>query len=160
MLHFDFSNVPGFPNAMPSTKDWGDCLPRFREDDDDFPTQHLIDFHKCMRQLGIFHEDVLMKMFMISLEGDARQWYKALPPGSISSLREFHACFHYHCRIIFRAELLFEDCCNEESIEQVPQENHDDEGFTDEDCDQELWKNKFTTIVRMKKICWSMKKHL
>jgi hypothetical protein len=72
------------------------------------------------------------------MEGDAQQWYKALPLGSIYSLREFHACFHYHYRIIFRDELLFEDYCNEESTEQVAQENLDDEVFTDEDCDQEL----------------------
>jgi hypothetical protein len=52
------------------------------------PALHLIDFHECMLQLGIFHEDVLMKMFMISLEGDARQWYKSLPPRSISSVQQ------------------------------------------------------------------------
>jgi hypothetical protein len=86
---FDFSNILGFPNPMPSTKDWEDCLPRFREDDDDCPTQHLIDFHECMYQLGIFHEDVLMKMFMISLDGDAHQWYKSLHVACISSLRIF-----------------------------------------------------------------------
>jgi hypothetical protein len=111
---FDFSNIHGFPNAMPSTKDWGDCLPRFREDDDDCPTQHLIDFHECMNQLGIYHEDVLMKMFMTSLEGDARQWYKSLPTDSIASLKYFHVVFHSHCKIFYPTELLYEHCCNEE----------------------------------------------
>jgi hypothetical protein len=36
------------------------------------------------------HEDVLLKMFMFSLAGDAREWYHSLPPASISSLGEFH----------------------------------------------------------------------
>ena len=67
-----------------------------------------------MLQLGIFHEDVFMKMFMIPLEGDDRKWYKNLPPGSISSLREFQAFLHYHCRIFFRDELLLEHYCNGE----------------------------------------------
>ena len=35
------------------------------------PDQHLITFHQCMDQLDIHHEDVLMKMFMYSLKGDA-----------------------------------------------------------------------------------------
>jgi hypothetical protein len=112
MLHLNFSNIPGFPNPMPSVEVRGDCLPRFREDDDN-PTQHLIEFHLCMHQLGIFHEDVLMKMFMISFDEDARQWYKYLPTTCIASLKDFHILFHSHCKRIYPIELLFEHCCNE-----------------------------------------------
>jgi hypothetical protein len=72
---------------MPNTKHWVECLPIFREDDDDCPTRHLIYFHEFMYQLGIFHEDVLMKMFMISLDGDVRQWYKSLLVDSVGLLR-------------------------------------------------------------------------
>jgi hypothetical protein len=56
---------------MPDIKIWGKCLPRFREDDDDIPGKHLQDFHDCMNMLGIVHEDVLMNLFMMSLERDA-----------------------------------------------------------------------------------------
>jgi hypothetical protein len=109
---FEFSNVPHFPNPMPRTKDWGDCLPIFIEYDDDFPTQHLIDFHECMMlQLGTFHEDILMKMFMIILDGDARQWYKSLPVDSIFSLKYFNVVFHSYCKIIYPTELLLKYCC-------------------------------------------------
>jgi hypothetical protein len=66
-----------------------------------------------MHQLGIHHEDVLMNMFMYSLEGDAREWYRYLPPASISSLKEFHATFSDHCKRFFPADLLFENCCEE-----------------------------------------------
>jgi hypothetical protein len=66
-----------------------------------------------MHQMNIQHEDVLMKLFMYSLEGDAREWYRSLPPSSISSLKEFHATFSNHCKRLFSADLLFENCCEE-----------------------------------------------
>jgi endonuclease III-like uncharacterized protein len=99
---------------MPNMEDWADCLPRFKEEKDEYPTQHLIYFHACMFRLGIYHKDVLMKIFMISLEGDARQWYKSLHVACIISLKDFHALFHSHCKKFYLVELLFEDCCNKE----------------------------------------------
>jgi hypothetical protein len=83
----DFSTVPGFPHPVPSIDIWGDHLPRFAEKKEDNPSDHLIRFHQCMVQLNIHDEDVLMKMFMYLLEGDAREWYKSLPSSSISSLK-------------------------------------------------------------------------
>jgi len=67
-----------------------------------------------MHQLGIYHEDVLMKMFMTSLDGDAREWYTYLPTNGIASLKYFHVLFHFHCKIFYPNELLYENCCNEE----------------------------------------------
>ena len=64
-----------------------------------------------MDQLSIHHEDVLMKMFMYSLDGCARQWYRTLPPSSISSLKDFHDAFYLYCKRIYPVECLFEDCC-------------------------------------------------
>ena len=69
---FSFSIVLDFPNNVPTMDEWGDFLPRFRGDGHDHPAQHLIEFHQYMEQLNIDHEDVLLKMFMYSLEGDAR----------------------------------------------------------------------------------------
>jgi hypothetical protein len=83
----NFSAVLGFPHPVPLMDIWGDCLPRFRERKEDNPSDHLIRFHQCMTQLNIHQEDVLMKMFFYSLEGDAREWYRSLPPSSISSLK-------------------------------------------------------------------------
>ena len=65
---FNFSDIPSFPNPVPTMDVWGDCLPRFRERKEDNPSYHLIIFHHCMVQLNIQHEYVLMKMFMYSLE--------------------------------------------------------------------------------------------
>ena len=52
-----------------------------------------------------------MKMFMYSLEGDARKWYRPLHASSISSLKDFHDVFYSHCKIIYPTERLFENCC-------------------------------------------------
>ena len=68
---------------------------------------------QCMVQLDIYHEDVLMKMFVFSLEGDAREWYRSLPPSSIYSLKEFHTIFHHRCERYFSREILLEGCCEE-----------------------------------------------
>jgi hypothetical protein len=110
---FDFFDVPSFPNVVPIMDEWGDCLPRFRGKDEYCHAHHLIKFHQCMDHLDLHHEDVLMKMFMYLLEGDARQWYRALPSSSISSLKEFHATFNKHCRRYFPIVSLFENCCEE-----------------------------------------------
>ena len=83
---FDFSIVPSFPNVFPNVDVWGDCLPRFKGNEDDNLGENLLQFRELMHQWGIVHEDALMKMFMYSLEGDACEWYKYLPASSISSL--------------------------------------------------------------------------
>ena len=55
---FNFSDIPSFPNPVPTMDVWGDCLPRFIESKEDNPSDHLIKFHQCMVQLNIQHEDV------------------------------------------------------------------------------------------------------
>jgi hypothetical protein len=65
--HLNFFVVPGFPNVVPTIDEWGDYFPRFREDKDNKPVDHLLELHEVMHQLGIHHEDALMKMFMYSL---------------------------------------------------------------------------------------------
>ena len=72
----DFANVYGFPSTVLDIKVWEDILPKFGEYADDNRAQHLFEFHKLMDELNIHHEDVLMKLFMFSLERDARLWYK------------------------------------------------------------------------------------
>jgi len=85
----------------------GGYLPKFREDRDDNPVDHLLEFHEVMHQLGIHHEDVLVKMSMYSLEGEAGEWFRSLSTSSISSLKYFHVAFHNHCKKYFSANLLF-----------------------------------------------------
>ena len=108
---FNFSPVPSFPHPVPTMTEWGDFLPIFKERTEDNPADHLIKFHECMNLLDLQHEDVRMKMFMYSLDGDACEWYFSLPPYSISSSKDFRTVFHEHCKRYFSHELLLEDCC-------------------------------------------------
>jgi hypothetical protein len=108
---FDFSAIPGFPNVVPSLDEWGDYFPIFGKCEEDNPAQHLSEFHELMRQWEIHHEDVLLKMFMFSLAGDARKWYHSLPPASISSLNGFHAAFTTYCQRLYPPELICHNCC-------------------------------------------------
>jgi hypothetical protein len=110
---FNFSVVPSFPNVVPTVDEWVDFLPIFKEHKDDSPAKHLCEFHELMHQWEIHHEDVLLKMFMFSLAGDAREWYHSLPPASISSLEEFHAAFNRHCQRFYSYELICHNCCEE-----------------------------------------------
>ena len=57
------------------------------------------------------HEDSLMKMFMVSLEGNARSWYEGLQAGSLYSLRDFHTVFHEHFKAKYHSLLLIPACC-------------------------------------------------
>jgi hypothetical protein len=107
---FNFSAIPGFPNVVPSPHELGDYFPIFGKCEDDNPAQHLSEFHELMRQWEIHHEDVLLKMFMFSLAGDAHKWYHSLPPASISSLSKFHATFIAYCHEFYPSELICHNC--------------------------------------------------
>ena len=58
---FNFSIVPGFLNVVPIVDEWGDYFPIFKRHRDEL-----------IHQWEIPNKDVLMKMFMFSLVGDAR----------------------------------------------------------------------------------------
>ena len=51
-----------------------------------------------------------MKMFMVSLEGNARSWYAGFPTEISYSLREFHTVFHDHFKDQYPSLLLIQDC--------------------------------------------------
>jgi hypothetical protein len=110
---FNFSFVHGFPNVVPTVDEWGDYFPIFRERKEDNIAQHLRKFYELMHQWEIQHEDLLLKMFMISLAGDAREWYHSLPPTIISSLGEFHAVFNRHCQRFYSSEFICHNFCEE-----------------------------------------------
>jgi hypothetical protein len=53
----------------------------------------LTDFLKFVDDLEVEYEDVVMKMFVQTLEGDARTWYKSLPDASIDGWDSFQCKF-------------------------------------------------------------------
>ena len=92
----NLDHIPSFPNLIPKI-DWLTYLPRFKDQKNDNAGIHLFIFHKHVHKLGLeLHEDYLMKMFMASLEENARSWYEGLPSRSLSSLKDFHSTFHEH----------------------------------------------------------------
>jgi hypothetical protein len=96
--------------------EWSDYFPIFRGYVEDNPAQHIGVFHELVHKWDIHREDVLLKMFMFSLAGDACEWYHSLPPTSISSLREFLAAFSRHCQRHYPSELIFHNCCEEYEV--------------------------------------------
>ena len=124
----DFSDIAGFPHPVPTINEWGDYLPRFRGSKYDHPGEHLFNFHECMLEHGFVHEDVLIKLFKFSLEGNARNWCQSLPVVSIHSLKDFHVAFNSYYEKIYSADLLFPECCHEEEI--VPSEKFEEDCVT------------------------------
>ena len=82
-----------FPNRIPQV-DWQAYLPKFKYQKGDDDVIHLFRFHKHIHKLGVgWHEDSLMRIFMISLEGDVSSWYEMFLAGILSSLKYFHTTF-------------------------------------------------------------------
>ena len=109
----NFSKVLGFPNLVPHIEEWQHRLLRFRGDKDDHPVEHLIEFHDLMHLLGVSCGNVLMKMFVYSLDGDVHEWFRSLLDGTISSLKEFRETFQYYCKGLYSSEFLIENYCEE-----------------------------------------------
>ena len=72
-----------------------------------------------MLEHGFVHEDVLIKLFKFSLEGNAREWCQSLPAVSIHSLKDFHVAFNSYYEKIYSADLLFLECCHEFNLSKV-----------------------------------------
>ena len=105
------AHIPSFPNRIPKI-DWQAYIPRFKDQKGDNDALHLVRFHKHIYKLGVeLQEDYLMKMYMVSLEGDARSWYEGFPSGSLYSLKDFHVVFHEHFKYQYPSLLLVHDCC-------------------------------------------------
>ena len=120
-------------------------LPRFKDQNGDDAVLHLFRFHKHIHKLGLeLHEDSLMKMFMISLEGNARSWYEGLPLGSFYSLRDFYTIFHEHSKDQYLSLLLIQDCYrhDKEFIENL-KDIYGDDRYMDEELLEILHENSF-----------------
>ena len=74
----NLADIPSFLNRIPNV-DWQTCLPKFKNQENGDATLHFR-FHMHVYKMGVvFHDDSLMKMFMVSLEGKERSWYERLP---------------------------------------------------------------------------------
>jgi hypothetical protein len=65
----DVQNIPGYPNHC--STEWRESFPKFNGD----PTlavTHVVNYMKYASSLNVLHEDVLMKIFVSSLESSQR----------------------------------------------------------------------------------------
>ena len=102
-------HIPRFPHKLPKVN-WSEIFLMFQDENIDDPLLHLIKFHiHSSRLKGDWHEDCLMKIFMVTLKGKAREWYEALKPASLFSLKDFHKVFYKHYKVYFPSLSLAED---------------------------------------------------
>ena len=74
---------------------WDENLPVFQGENFYGPLLHLIKFHIHVWRLKVeWHEDFLMKMFMLTLEEKARDWYEWLRSSSLFSLKDLEYVFY------------------------------------------------------------------
>ena len=109
----NFLAIAGYPHLVPQIDKWKDPLPLFYKGENDSPVEHVQEFHTLMQQLDIQHEDICMNLFMYSLQGDVRIWYRSLETSSIYSLKEFHVAFNIHCQKFYSSELICHSCSEE-----------------------------------------------
>ena len=59
----EFYLVHGFPHPIPAMSEWGYFLPVFKEEEENNPTEHLLNFHKCVDLLD--QENSYVHVFIV-----------------------------------------------------------------------------------------------
>ena len=83
-----FDAFPDYPHDLPARK-WLKCIPLFAGKSGESIKDHL---DKCLQvvwEFNVEHEDVVMRMFVSTLEGEAQAWYKSLSDASIDGWDSF-----------------------------------------------------------------------
>jgi hypothetical protein len=68
-------------------------LPKFTGEGNITAEEHLESFYHFVDDDVIMHADVWMRIFVHSLQGEARKWFKALPPRSIDGIEALDNSF-------------------------------------------------------------------
>ena len=89
----DFSKIRGFPNECYDRGKVHDILPEFHGNDGVSATHHIASLCKLMYDFNVHHEDGIMIVFAITLEGDALIWFYGLLDESIDSVEIFFERF-------------------------------------------------------------------
>jgi hypothetical protein len=77
-----FASFPDYPHDLPAHK-WIKHIPLFVGWLGELIEDHLAKFLQVVRDFDVEHEVLVMRMFVSTLEGEARAWYKSLPDASI-----------------------------------------------------------------------------
>ena len=85
--------LPQHLNALPQG-DYLKYLPKFTGEGDGVTTEdHLATFYSYDDNQNIEDEDVWSRLFVQSLDGEARKWLRSLPPGFINGIEALDEIF-------------------------------------------------------------------
>jgi hypothetical protein len=87
--------LPNPVAAMP-TGDYQKYMPKFTGEGDVSAEEHIEAFYSYAENLNIEEEDVWTRVFVQSLDGHARKWFKELPAGSIAGIEQLDETFLKH----------------------------------------------------------------
>jgi hypothetical protein len=87
--------LPNPVSAMP-TGDYQKYMPKFTGEGDVTVEEHIEAFYSYAENLNIEEEDVWTRVFVQSLDGHARKWFKELPAGSIAGIEQLDDVFLKH----------------------------------------------------------------
>jgi ribonuclease HI len=68
-------------------------MPKFSGEGDVTAEEHLAAFYSYADNLNIENEDVWMRVFVQSLDGEVRKWFRGLAPGSIAGIEALDNAF-------------------------------------------------------------------
>jgi uncharacterized small protein (DUF1192 family) len=84
--------LPHPMNPLPAG-DYLKYMPKFSGEGDITAEEHLAAFYSYADNLNIENEDVWMRVFVQSLEGEVRKWFRGLAPGSIAGIEALDSVF-------------------------------------------------------------------
>jgi hypothetical protein len=89
----DMSRIQGFSHNMPNK--YNEWLPKFSGNNAIIAQEHITTLYNVLGEHGIpnENEDVVMKLFSLSLEENAKSWYNGLPTNNIRAWQAFHNAF-------------------------------------------------------------------
>jgi hypothetical protein len=87
--------LPQPVNALPPG-DYLKYMPKFTGEEDITTEEHLVAFYSYADNQNIENEDVWMRVFVQSLFGEARKWFRGLAPGSITGIEALDEAFLRH----------------------------------------------------------------
>ena len=68
-------------------------MPKFIGEEDITAKEHLAAFYSYVDNLNIENEDVPMRVFVQSLDGEARKWFRGLTPRFIVEIKALDDAF-------------------------------------------------------------------
>jgi hypothetical protein len=87
-----FAAFLDYPHDLPARK-WLKHIPLFAGRLGESVEDHLAKFLQVVGDFNVEHEDVVMRMFVSTLEGEARPWYNSLLDASIDGWDSFEEKF-------------------------------------------------------------------